>query len=267
MDRIYLWENDVPLYEESLGQEKPSITPFLVQDGQEHGAMIVCPGGGYTMKCVDKEGTLIAEKLNRMGIHAFVLDYRVVPYHMPVMLLDAQRAIRYVRCFAKQFGVKADKIGIMGFSAGGHLTGMCGVKWDMGDETAEDAIERVSCRPDAIAPCYGVLNLHSVRSGGFSTSVTGMGFPDLATYHEYSPEYGVTKDTPPTFMFHTAEDPLVPVEQSIDFAQKCADYGVPVELHVFPFGPHGIGLGHEEVAPGASCWSDLLGKFLHHHGF
>jgi pimeloyl-ACP methyl ester carboxylesterase len=75
------------------------------------------------------------------------------------------------------------------------------------------------------------------------------------------------KDTPPTFMFHTAEDPLVPVEQSIDFAQKCADHGVPVELHVFPFGPHGIGLGHEEVAPGASCWSDLLGKFLHHHGF
>ena len=126
MERIYLWENDVPLYEESLGQEKPSITPFLVQDGQEHGAMIVCPGGGYTMKCVDKEGTLIAEKLNRMGIHAFVLDYRVVPYHMPVMLLDAQRAIRYVRCCAKQFGVKADKIGIMGFSAGGHLTGMCG---------------------------------------------------------------------------------------------------------------------------------------------
>ena len=94
------------------------LKPYLIKDGKTHPVAIVCPGGGYTMKCVDKEGTLIAEKLNRMGIHAFVLDYRVVPYHMPVMLLDAQRAIRYVRCFAKQFGVKADKIGIMGFSAG-----------------------------------------------------------------------------------------------------------------------------------------------------
>ena len=267
MEKMYLWEKDVPLYDESIGQEKPYVLPYLVEDGKPHGAMVVCPGGAYVMKCMDKEGTLIAEKLNKMGIHAFVLDYRVVPYHMPVMLLDAQRAIRFVRANAEKFGVLPDKIGVMGFSAGGHLTATCGVHWDAGDEDAEDPVERVSCRPDAIAPCYGVMNIHRTRSSGFTENIIGVGNPDLEETRAHSPVYFVDGDTPPVFMFHTAEDPLVPVEQSIEFAQACADHGVPVELHVFPFGPHGIGLGHEEVAPGASKWSDLLGKFLHHHGF
>ena len=267
MEKICLWEDKVPYYEENAGQDKPYITPYLLEDGKEHGAMIVCPGGGYTW-LAPYEGEPVAKRLNELGFNAFVLTYRLAPaYHMPVMLLDAQRAIRYVRCYAEKFGVKADKIGIMGFSAGGHLTGMCGVKWDMGDENAEDPVERVSCRPDVIAPCYGVLNLHSMRSGEFNTSTTGMGWADLKTLREYSPEYNVSEDTPPAFLWHTADDQLVPVEQSIDFAQKCADHGVPVELHVFPFGPHGLGLGQEDKGPGTSQWSGLLAKFLTHHGF
>ena len=267
MEKISLWEKDVPLYQEDAGQEKPYITPYLLEDGQVHGAMIVCPGGGYTW-LAPYEGEPIAKRLNELGFHAFVLTYRLAPtYHMPVMLLDAQRAIRYVRCHAEEFCVKADKIGIMGFSAGGHLSGMCGVKWDGGNAEAEDAVERVSCRPDVIAPCYGVLNLHSMRSGEFNTSTTGMGFADLETVKEYSPEYNVSKDTPPVFLWHTAGDQLVPVEQSIDFAQKCADHGVPVELHVFPFGPHGLGLGDEQKGPGTTKWPELLAKFLRRHGF
>lgn len=160
-----------------------------------------------------------------------------------------------------------DKIGVMGFSAGGHLAATCAVHWDAGDENAEDPVERVSCRPDAAAPCYGVMNIHRTRSSGFTANIIGVGNPDLEETRAHSPVYFVDADTPPVFMFHTAEDPLVPVEQSIEFAQACADNGVPVELHVFPFGPHGIGLGHEGIAPGASKWSDLLGKFLHQHGF
>ena len=267
MEKIKLWEENTPYFDESLGQEEPNITPYLLNDGKEHGAMIVCPGGGYTW-LAPYEGEPVAKRLNELGFNAFVLQYRLAPaYHMPVMLLDAQRAVRYVRHHAQKFGVKADKIGIMGFSAGGHLSGMCGVKWDLGDANAADPVQRVSCRPDVIAPCYGVLNLHMFRSGEFGTSTTGEGFAELAMQREYSPEYGVTKDTPPAFLWHTAEDGLVPVEQSIRCAQSCADHGVPVELHVFPFGPHGLGLGQEDKGPGTSQWSGLLGKFLTHHGF
>lgn len=265
MDKIYLWENEVPYYDESIGQEKPGITPYLVEDGKVHGAMIVCPGGGYTMKA-EHEGEPIAKRLNEMGIHAFVLDYRVAPYHMPVMLEDAQRAIRLVRYLAKDCRVDAEKVGIMGFSAGGHLTGMCGTHWDTGFEDAQDPVERMSCRPDAIAPCYGALNINRMRYADFNKAMTGKEDLDIHEVRAYSPEYHITPNTPPTFLWHTAADDLVPVELSIEFAQKCADCNVPVELHVYPFGPHGIGLGNEN-APTAQSWSALLGKFLKQHGF
>ncbi len=266
MEKIYLWEGDVPLFDADIEQDKPSITPYLVQDGAVHGAMVVCPGGGYNTKAAH-ESAPVARKLNEMGIHAFVLDYRVAPYHMPCAVLDAKRAIRIVRHHAAQWKVDAEKVGIMGSSAGGHLAGMCGTQWDMGDAAAEDPVERMSCRPDAIASSYGALNINMMRYAWFNENMFGQRSVDIRTIRAYSPEYHVTKDTPPTFLWHTAADGLVPVEQSIDFAQKCADQNVPVELHVYPFGRHGIGLGDEKDAPGAGTWSDLLGKFLKHHGF
>ena len=265
MDKIYLWENETPYFDESIGQERPSITPYLVDDGQVHGAMIVAPGGAYMMKA-EHEGAPIAQRLNELGIHAFVLDYRVAPYHMPVMLEDAQRAIRLVRYLAKEYRVDAQHVGIMGFSAGGHLTGMCGTHWDMGYDRAPDPVERMSSRPDAIAPCYGALNINRTRSAYFNENMTGKREVDIYEARAYSPEYHISPATPPTFLWHTAADPVVPVELSIEFAQRCADCNVPVELHVYPFGPHGIGLGSEQ-APGADSWSGLLGAFLKHHGF
>ena len=266
MENILLWERDVPRFDSSIDQPAPSLTPFLLTDGQPHGAVIVCPGGGYTMKAAH-EGAPVAERLNEMGLHAFVLDYRVAPYRFPVPLLDAQRAIRLVRSRAQEFGVKPDKIAILGFSAGGHLSAMCGTCFDAGKPDAADPVERESCRPDAFVPCYGVLNLNYLRHAGLFATMLGTPDPDLATVRAVSPEDQITKNTPPCFLWHTAADSVVPVENSIDFAQKCADKGVPVSLHVYPFGRHGIGLGDEAEAPGAGTWSALLGKFLHRLGF
>ena len=266
MEKIFLWENEVPQFDASIGQEKPSLTPYLLTDGAEHGAVIVCPGGGYTMKA-DHEGGPIARRLNELGLHAFVLDYRVAPYRFPVPMLDAQRAIRLVRYQAKALGVLPDKIAILGFSAGGHLAGMCATHFDAGTPDAADPVERESCRPDAVAPCYGVLNVNLMRHAAFNENMTGEQELDLPRVRALSPEYHITPDTPPCFLWHTAADASVPVETSIDFAQKCADQGVPVSLHVYPFGRHGIGLGDETNAPGAGSWSALLAKFLHHLGF
>lgn len=266
MKNIPLWTGEIPFFDESIDPMRPSIAPYLVDDGKVHGAMIVCPGGGYAYKA-EHEGAPIARRLNEMGIHAFVLDYRVAPYRQPVPVLDAQRAIRYVRHHAKDLGVAPDKVGIMGFSAGGHLTGMCGTHYDLGDANAADPVDRQSCRPDAIAPCYGVLNVNMRRSAHFNNSMTGEDDLSLERIHALSPQYHVTPDTPPTFLWHTAADSVVYAETSIDFAQRCAEQGVPVALHVYPFGRHGIGLGNEEEAPGAGTWSALLGKFLHQFGF
>lgn len=266
MERILLWERDIPQFDEKIGQAAPSLTPFLLEDGKKHGAVIVFPGGGYTMKAAH-EGAPVAERLNEMGLHAFVLDYRVAPYRFPVPLLDAQRAIRLVRSRAAAWNILPDKVAVLGFSAGGHLAGMCGTHFDAGDPAAADPVERQSCRPDAFAPCYGVLNLNHTRRADLFSTMIGKGDPDLATVRSISPAYAVTKETPPCFLWHTAADSVVPVENSLDFAQRCADMGVPVSLHVYPFGRHGIGLGDEAEAPGAGTWSALLDKFLHQIGF
>ena len=157
MERISLWER-APLFEESFGQPAPSLTPYLLPGGGARGAVIVCPGGGYVVKA-DHEGAPIAERLNELGFHAFVLDYRVAPYRHPVPLLDVQRAIRLVRHRAQEFGVLPDKIAILGFSAGGHLVCTAATHYDAGDPAALDPIDRESCRPDLFVPCYAVASL------------------------------------------------------------------------------------------------------------
>ena len=147
-------------------------------------------------------------------------DYRVAPYRFPVPLLDAQRAIRLVRSRAAEWNVLPEKVAVLGFSAGGHLAGMCGTHFDAGDPAAADPVERQSCRPDAFAPCYGVLNLNHTRRADLFATMIGKGDPDLATVRSISPAYAVTKETPPCFLWHTAADSVVPVENSLDFAQR-----------------------------------------------
>ncbi len=266
MENILLWEEETPAFDESIGQQRPSIKPFLLGDDKPHGAVIVCPGGGYAIKA-DHEKDPIALRLNELGLNAFVLDYRVAPYRFPATFMDAQRAIRLVRSRAESWGIPKDKIAIMGFSAGGHLAGMCGTRFDAGNPQSADPVERESCRPDAFAPCYGALNVNMLRYADFNQCMTGKRELSVEEARALSPEYQIAKDTPPCFLWHTAADAVVPVEASIDFAQKCADQNVPVSLHVYPFGRHGIGLGDEKDAPGAGTWSALLAKFLHQLGF
>lgn len=267
---IMLWEHGAPDYVSEYAQPEPSITPFWAADCDEtnkpRGAIIVCPGGGYVMKA-EHEGTPIARRINEAGVHAFVLSYRVSPYNHPVPLRDAQRAIRYVRANAKHWGILPDKIGILGFSAGGHLTAHAGTCYDAGDPDSPDPIERISCRPDAILPCYAVMSVMTMaiaHKGSFQ-SLTGRHALDGMTARLLSPEQLVTDDTPPAFIWHTAEDTVVPVENALLFAAAMSAHKRPFALHVFPQGQHGIGLG--EHVPLSRDWSRLMNEWLKEYGF
>ncbi|MDR0397397.1 MAG: alpha/beta hydrolase [Oscillospiraceae bacterium] len=271
MDRpvnpIPLWEGGAPGFNAEYGQPQPTLTPFWADESNKpRGAVIVCPGGGYVTKA-RHEGTPIACKINESGVHAFVLSYRVAPYSHPAPLSDAQRAIRVVRANAGSWGVLPDRIGILGFSAGGHLAAHAGTTYDAGDPGAADPIDRVSCRPDAILPCYAVMSGVAVSLGhrGSFQSLTGRGVVDGMTARMLSPDQWVTRDTPPAFIWHTAEDPVVPVENALLFAAAMSAHKRPFSLHIFPYGRHGIGLGEDQ--PLAKDWTRLMGDWLKEFGF
>lgn len=259
---IPLWERGAPDYEIDYGQPQPALTPYWAEGS--HGAVIVCPGGGYTIKA-PHEGGPIAERLNEMGITAFVLNYRVSPYIHPVPLSDAHRAIRVVRANAESWGLDPRKVAILGFSAGGHLAAHAGVSYDGGNPDASDPVERVSCRPDAILPCYAVVSAMEQPHRDSFRKLTGLEFPGAMTCRALSPEMLVTRDTPPAFLWHTADDAVVAVENSLLFAAAMAIHKRPFALHVFPHGAHGLGLAKDNEM--ACQWSDLAGKWLHSMGF
>ena len=262
MEPLKLWDK-TPDFDPALGQKEPTLTPFLLNDGKVHGCVIVCPGGGYNHKAAH-ESAPVAERLNALGFHAFVLDYRVAPYRHPVPLRDAQRAIRFVRYHAKEYGIPEDKIAILGFSAGGHLICSTAVLWDNGDPDAKDPIDRVSCRPDAFIPCYAVVSLGLYRHPG--TAECLLGEHSLASARLLSCDTLVNGDTPPAFIWHTAQDQAVPVENSLNLAKALLAWNIPVSLHIFPYGEHGVGLGRD-TSPLAEDWPELLRDFLDSLGF
>jgi acetyl esterase/lipase len=260
---IKLWEGNAPGFDPAINQKEPNITPFLIEKGQPRGAVIVCPGGGYWGKA-DYEGAPVARWLNSAGISAFVLDYRVMPYKHPYPLQDAQRAIRTVRFHAQEWGINPDKIGILGFSAGGHLSATTGTHFDFGSPDATDPVERVSCRPDALVLCYPVVTFGEFRHDGSMVALIGENPPE-ALRHSLSNETQVTRQTPPAFLWHTANDEGVPAENSLLFASAMSKNKVPFELHVFPDGPHGLALG--EGHPAVCAWTGLCATWLHGLGF
>lgn len=271
MDRpvnpIPLWEYGAPDYVIEYGQAQPTLTPFWADDTDKpRGAVIVCPGGGYVMKAAH-EGTPIAQSINDSGIHSFVLNYRVAPYSHPIPLEDAQRAIRVVRANAAAWGILQDKIGILGFSAGGHLTAHAGTSYDAGFPDADDPIDRVSCRPDAILPCYAVMSgiAVSIAHRGSFQSLTGTTTIDGMTARLLSPDQLVTDDTPPAFIWHTAEDQVVPVENALLFAAAMSAHKRPFAMHIFPHGRHGVGLGAD--IPLTRDWPRLMSDWLKEQGF
>lgn len=253
--KIELWpDGNIPLYQE--GNDIPAIEAFPVEGSK--GAVVVCPGGGYRGRA-SHEGAHIARMINAAGVSAFVLDYRVFPCHYEAPLTDAQRAIRTVRAMGYE------KVGILGFSAGGHLCCSAGTLYDAGNPDAEDPIERLSCRPDAFIPCYAVASFVSFRHQGSVENLLGEHKNDFSLLRRFSSELQVTPDTPPAFIWHTADDGSVPVENSINLAAALSKASVPFELHVFPDGQHGLGLACGRA--GAGEWSALCQKWLVKLGF
>jgi acetyl esterase/lipase len=228
--------------------QNPSIDVYLPSKQNTTGqAIVVCPGGGYGFLAYDWEGTDIAKWLNANGIAAIVVKYRlpisksnIDPKLSP--LLDAQRAIRTVRANAEKWNIKRDKIGIMGFSAGGHLASTAGTHFDKGNPNASDSIDRLSSRPDFMILMYPVITMSkSYMHRGSKNNLIGAN-ADSATAKYYSNDLQVTKETPPTLLIHSTDDDAVPVENSLSFYQALKNYGVPAEMHIYPYGGHGFSL-------------------------
>jgi acetyl esterase/lipase len=265
--RILLWEQNVPNALGSEEKDKPNITVWFPDADKSAGAaVIVCPGGGYGTLAMDHEGKQIAEWFNSFGVTAAILDYRHrgKGYGHPNPMLDVQRAIRTVRANASAWKIDLAKIGVLGFSAGGHLASTAAVRFEDHQNPA-DNIDKVSCRPDFAILCYPVILFDSSYTHrGSMQNLIGSGAP-LELIEYYSSEKQVTDKTPPTFLFSTDEDTGVPPENCIEFYLALRKHKIPVELHVYQKGRHGLGLA--KGTPGTETWSELCRIWLKNNGF
>jgi acetyl esterase/lipase len=262
---IVLWPTGAP---GAVGREPadiPTLTPFLPPKEKATGAaIIVCPGGGYS-HLSDREGPPVAEWLNTLGVTAFVLKYRIGPrYHHPAPLQDAARAIRMVRARAAQWAIDPARIGILGFSAGGHLASTVGTHFEAGNAGAADPVERVSSRPDLMVLVYPVITMRELTHSGSKKMLLGDA-PTAELAALLSNDEQVTKETPPTFLVHTMTDATVPVENSIKFVSALRKAGVPFEFHLYERGPHGFALADKD--PILATWTGRCADWLRLHGF
>ncbi|MCH7989036.1 MAG: alpha/beta hydrolase fold domain-containing protein [Planctomycetes bacterium] len=262
---IPLWPNGAPGALEN--EVKPTLSVYAPPKDQSNGCgVVVCPGGGYGHLAIGHEGHDIGKWFNSFGVTAFVLQYRHSPkYKHPIPMLDVQRAIRFVRSGAKQWNLDSNRIGVMGFSAGGHLASTAGTHFDNGNPKATDPIDTASCRPDFMILCYPVIS--------FTTEFTHKGSrknllgkdPDPKLVERFSNEKQVTENTPPTFLFHTSGDTGVPAENSVLFYLALRKAGVPAEMHIYEQGRHGLGLASN--VPGVSSWPKRCEEWLQIRGY
>lgn len=262
---ILLWPNGAPGAQGDADTDKPSLTIYPIEAKHSETSVIVFPGGGYAHLAISYEGTEVAQWLNSLGIPAFVLKYRLgMRYHHPVELGDAQRAIRWVRAHAADYGINSQRIGVWGFSAGGHLASTAETHFDTGHSDSADPIERESSRPDFAILAYPVITMRDpFVHRGSRENLLGAN-PDAALIDLLSNELQVTKDTPPTFLFHTSDDPVVPVQNSVEFYLALRKAGVPAEMHIYEHGRHGVGLAKND--PVLSTWPTLLTNWLRARG-
>ena len=267
--KVRLWPDGAPLAKGQEDKDQPFVYAWPAAKGKANGAaFVVCPGGGYGGLAADHEGTQVAKWFNGLGVSAFVLHYRLGSqgYHYPVQLIDVQRAIRHVRAHAKEYGIDPNRIGIVGFSAGGHLSSMAATLFDEKPAGAtNDAVDQVSARPDVAAPTYPVISMiEDYRHDGSRKNLLGPNNTDeLAA--QVSTERRVTAQTPPIFLFQTDEDTVVPAENAVAFYLACRKNKVPAELHVYRPGPHGVGLFLGDPVLGS--WSEHLRDWLRNQGF
>jgi acetyl esterase/lipase len=263
---IPLWEQGAPGALGDTSADKPLIT--LYRPGRGGGpttAVIIAPGGGYQTLATGHEGVQEAYWFNAMGVAAFVLQYRLGPrYHHPIQLGDAQRAIRMVRARAREWNIAPDRIGMMGFSAGGHLAATAGTHFDSGKPDAADLVDRASSRPDFLILGYPVISMQqAITHAGSRRNLLGEN-PDSKLVEDLSNELRVTEQTPPTFLFHTTNDNVVPVENSVALYLALRKANVPAEMHLFQSGPHGVGMALTD--PALSPWTTLLANWLRARG-
>ncbi len=261
-----LWPDGAPGALGSEDADKPTLSIHLPRGPRKaNSGVVMCPGGGYRGLAVDHEGTQIANWLNSQGIAAFVLKYRLGPkYRHPVELGDAQRAIRVVRARAAEFGISPDKIGIMGFSAGGHLASTASTHFDAGNPNASDPMDRPGSRPDFAILCYAVISFTTDYVHKGSRSALLGDNPDPGLVRLLSNELQVTRQTPPTFLFHTNADTGVPPENSVLYYMALRKAGVPAELHIYETGPHGVGLAWSDAV--LASWPARLSDWMRGRG-
>jgi acetyl esterase/lipase len=265
---IRLWPGDAPEAKGKACEDTPTLTIFEPHGDHGNGsAVVILPGGAYLGLAGNLEGRQFADWFTARGFRAFVLSYRLSSngYLLPVPLLDARRAIQTVRARARDYAIAPDRIAVIGFSAGGHLAALSATQFVAGKPDAEDPIERVSSRPDYLILGYPWI-------GAISSDTSHLSYCKLFNVMDrcealrvaYSPDLFVTKDTPPTFWFHTFSDKTVPVEQGLRFYEALVKAGVPAEAHIFANGPHGTGLGKADAA--LDQWPNLLEIWLRAQG-
>jgi acetyl esterase/lipase len=261
-----LWPGQAPGALGTDDTDIPAMTVFLPRNvGQNTPAMIICPGGGYVNLASNHEGRQVANFLNSLGLIAFVLRYRLGPrYRHPVELGDAQRAIRMLRSHAAEWRIDPARIGMMGFSAGGHLAMSASTHFDAGTAGAADEVERAGSRPDFTVLGYPVISLVETWTHQGSRNALLGNNPDPKLAASLSGEQAVSKETPPTFIFQTNADTTVPAENSVYYYLALRKAGIPAEMHIFEKGPHGVGLANDD--PALSEWSKLLTNWLRVRG-
>jgi acetyl esterase/lipase len=265
---VRLWSGDAPEAKGKACEDIPTLTILDPQSGHGNGsAVVVLPGGSYSGLAANLEGRQVADWFTARGFRAFVLSYRLSShgYLLPVPLLDARRAVQLVRARSADYQIDPDRIVMIGFSAGGHLAALAATQPVPGNAEAEDPIDRAPSRPDYLVLGYPWI-------GAISSDTSHLSYCKLynvmdrceALRTAYSPDLFVTKDTPPTFIFHTFNDQTVPVEQGLRFYEALVKAGVPSEIHIFANGPHGTGLGKADSA--LDQWPNLLEIWLRAQG-
>lgn len=262
-EEIYLWD-DNSANNGSHEQYRPKVRLYYPSlksrfyENYQFPIVLICPGGGYYVQA-HHEGQPFAQLFAMHGIVGAVLTYRVHPDPYPGAYADATRAMRILRDRASQYQLNPERIGIMGFSAGGHLASTVATQPELYKEPEDDLADSVSARPDRVILGYPVISFTEYAHEGSAKAQLGEN-PDPAMREQLSNQKQVTSDTPPAFLFHAADDKGVPVQNSMMFANACLEHDVPVELHVFPKGGHGMGMALEN--PALSIWSGNLMNWL-----
>lgn len=264
-----LWPGGAPGAKGEGPEDVPVVFVHLPPRDKANGtAVVVCPGGGYGGLAISYEGHDVARWLNGLGAAGVVLKYRHAPkYRHPIPLTDAARAVRLARSRAAEWGVDPQRVGVLGFSAGGHLASTVGTHFDAGDASAQDPVDRASSRPDFLVLAYPVITLTNPYTHAGSRKNLLGDAPDPQLVEDLSNDKQVTARTPPTFLVHTTEDKAVPPENSVLFYLALRRHNIPAEMHLYEKGAHGVGLGVGRVELPVKSWPERCAAWLEGRGF